>query len=249
MELNKLYLMDCMKGMKEFPNKYFDLAIVDPPYGIKESAHRNISRIKLAKTKMYKKEFWDSEIPKQEYFDEVLRISKNQIIFGINYFVSKRTLNIGSGRIFWDKCNGDSDFSDGEIAYSSFHHSTRMFRFKWSGMMQGIGGNGSRMQGDKSKNEKRIHPTQKPVQIYKWILNRYATPDMKIIDTHVGSGSSIIAFEDFGCEWIGFEIDEDSYKDATRRIEYHKLQYTTTEEFFNTDKLKNQKLSQYEMHL
>ena len=159
--------LDCMdkeRGMPSYPDKHFDLAIVDPPYGIKESAHRNISRSKLAATKNYKKEFWDFGTPPKEYFNELFRVSKNQIIWGINYFVSEKSLDIGSGRIFWDKVNGDLIFSDGEIAYSSFHRSTRLFQFMWYGMLQ----------GNMMNKEERIHPTQKPIALYKWLLSKYA---------------------------------------------------------------------------
>jgi site-specific DNA-methyltransferase (adenine-specific) len=185
--------MDFKLGTKEFSDKFFDILIADPQYGIKESAHRNLSRTKLAKTKMYRKEFWDYDIPTQEDFDEMFRISKNQIIFGINYFLGRVNIPFSSGRIIWDKCNGGTNFSDCEIAYCSFHHSTRLFRFMWNGMLQGTPGNGSIMQGNKKKNQKRIHPTEKPISIYEWILKKYANQGDKIVDTHLGSGSNQIA--------------------------------------------------------
>jgi site-specific DNA-methyltransferase (adenine-specific) len=157
---SEVYLADCLGNMKNYADHHFDLAVVDPPYGIKESAHRNISRSKLCKTTMYRKEFWDHGIPDQEYFDELFRISKHQIIFGINYFLGKVNIPFSAGRIVWDKRNEGTNFSDCEIAYCSYHHSTRIFRFMWNGMMQGTPGNGTVMQGNKANNQKRIHPTE-----------------------------------------------------------------------------------------
>ena len=153
--ISEVHLIDCMEYMKDIPDKFFELAIVDPPYGIKESAHRNISRTKLAKTKNYKKEIWDMKIPKQEYFQELYRISNNQIIWGINYYSCKNYFS--SGRIIWDKDNGENNFSDCELAYQSLTHSIRLYRFKWQGMLQ---------ENMKNK-EDRIHPTQKPISLYK----------------------------------------------------------------------------------
>ncbi len=232
LELNQLYLMDCMDGMAQFPDKYFDLAIVDPPYGIRVGnigvfgeriggvKQKSGDRLFVKRTEFAVKE-WDNTPADRNYFNELIRISINQVVWGVNYFA----FHFGSGRIIWDKCNGETTFSDCEIAYSSLFNNVRLFPFMWSGMCQGKSFiNGRIQQGNKKLNEKRIHPTQKPVQLYKWLLNNYATPGMKIIDTHVGSGSSIIAFLDFGCEWIGFEIDEDYHKAATKRIEIHKQQ-------------------------
>lgn len=216
--------IDNMEYMATCKNKQFGLAIVDPPYGIKESADRNLSRSKLARTKMYRKEFWDDDIPTQEYFDELFRISEHQIIFGINYFLGKRDIPFSAGRIIWDKVNGDSSFSDCEMAYCSFHHSTRLFRFMWNGMQQGVPGNGSVMQGNKKLNQKRIHPTEKPIPLYQWILRNYADPDMKIIDTHMGSGSLAIAAHDFGCDLVAMDNDKVFYDDAKQRFDMHKLQ-------------------------
>jgi len=212
MELNKLYNQDCMEGMKEFPDKYFDLAIVDPPY-FKNAGNGTYfnSRIKNLKHKAIK--LWNKNIPKQNYFTELIRISKNQIIWGINYYAKYCDI---VGRIIWDKqCDG-TPFSDAEIAASSLKYGVWMFRYKWNGMLQ----------QDMKNKEIRIHPTQKPVALYKWLLRNYAKPTDKIIDTHVGSGSSIIAFEDFGCEYIGFELDKDYFEAATKRINNHKAQLT-----------------------
>lgn len=212
--IREYHYMDCMKGMPEYPDNHFDWAIVDPQYGIKESAYRANSRGKLTTTTDYPDIIWDLEPPGPEYFKELFRVSKQQIIWGINYF----DVQVGSGRIFWDKVNGDVNFSDGELAYCSAHHSTRMFRFMWAGMRQGVGGNGARMQGNKKLNEKRIHPTQKPVQLYKWICRNYLKPGQIILDTHVGSGSSLIAYEEYGCLYVGYENALAHYKDSTDRI-------------------------------
>jgi len=225
LELNKLYLMDCMEGMREFPDKYFDLAIVDVPYGIKISSRKSLGSPapfggkknksiikKNINPTVYKIKDWDDDAPDKSYFDELIRVSKNQIIWGANHFIS-RTPYDSSCWIVWDK-QTTADYADAELAYTSFKTAVRIFRFKWSGCLQ-----------ENMKNKEiRIHPTQKPVQLYKWILHNYAKPDYKIIDTHVGSGSSIIAFLDYGCEWIGFEIDPDYHKAAIKRIEIHQMQ-------------------------
>ena len=201
--------MDCMEGMKTFPDKYFDLAIVDPPYGIGASDDIRFGlKTKLAGSKRtnYDKKDWDFATPNQDYFYELLRISKNQIIWGANYFGL-----IGS-ILFWHKNNTSYTSSSGELAFLSFKKSIDYVYLLWHGAYQ----------EDMKNKEIRIHPTQKPVQLYKWILHKYAKHEMKIIDTHVGSASSIIAFLDFGCDWIGFEIDKDYHKAASERIEIHK---------------------------
>lgn len=219
MELNKLYNMDCMEGMKQFPDKFFDLAIVDVPYGIGAGEYKRGGTQygqSKAKCKKYVLKNWDNNAPEIEYFNELIRVSKNQIIWGANHFISKIPYD-SSCWIVWDKMNGDgSGYADCELAWTSFKTAVRRIYYRWSGMLQ----------QDMKNKEKRIHPTQKPVQLYKWILRNYAKPTGKIIDTHVGSGSSIIAFEDFGCEYIGFEIDKDYYEAATKRIEQHKSQLT-----------------------
>jgi len=199
-----------MEGMKQFPDKYFDLAIVDPPYGIDVARTGKMGGEKCAKVKDYGAKEWDKSGPQREYFNELQRTSKHQVIWGGNYFISHLTNT--KSMIVWDKENGGNYFADCELAWTSHKTAVRIFRYRWAGMLQ----------GNMKNKELRIHPTQKPVQLYKWILHNYAKPDMKIIDTHVGSGSSIIAFLDYGCEWIGFEIDEDYHSAATKRIEIHK---------------------------
>lgn len=222
MNLNGFYNMDCMKGMKEIPDKYFDLAIVDPPYfsGPERRAFygRKISPIGVKRT-YNKQTHW--KVPSCEYFNELFRVSKNQIVWGCNYF----NFPFGSGRIVWDKCNGNSSFSDAEIAYCSMHDSVRLYRYMWNGMMQGKSiYEGDVQQGNKALNEKRIHPTQKPVALYKWLLMKYAKHGDRILDTHVGSASSLVACEDMGHEYLGFEIDKNYYDAARKRLEDFKAQ-------------------------
>lgn len=220
LELNHLYNMDCMEGMGLFPDKYFDLAIVDPPYfaGPNKRGYygQKVNKLNIRRIDYPITDNW--EIPGEVYFNELFRVSKNQIIWGCNYF----QYSFGPGRIIWDKCNGSSDFSDCEEAYCSLHNSSRLFRYMWNGMMQGKSiKEGHIAQGNKSKNEKRIHPTQKPVALYEWILSRYAKPGNKILDTHVGSASSLIACYNMELDFIGFEINPIYYKLATERLDPH----------------------------
>lgn len=225
LELNNFYNMDCMQGMKYIPDKFFELAIIDAPYGIGESGSNNKSRSKLVKSKEYKDyEGLDKKPPSKEYFDELFRVSKNQIIFGANHFISYIPYD-SSCWIVWDKCNGNNDFADCELAWTSFNTAVRQFRYMWAGMMQGKSINeGHIQQGDKSKNETRIHPNQKPIALYKWLLINYASKGDKILDTHVGSASSLIACHELGFEYIGFELDKYYYEKAAKRLEDAKSQ-------------------------
>jgi len=200
---------DCMEYMKGLEDNAFDLAIVDPPYGIGESGKTNKSRVKLAQPKDYKPfAGGDLEPPPVEYFEELRRISKNQIIWGANHFVDR----IGRGSpcwIVWDKDNGSNDFADCELAWASFKTAVRKFKFTWHGMIQ----------GDMKNKEHRIHPTQKPVKLYQWLLKNYAKPEDRILDTHLGSGSSAIAAHYYGVDFVGIELDEDYFKAAKERID------------------------------
>lgn len=211
------YNMDCMEGMKQFSDKYFDLAIVDPPYfsGPEKRGFygRKISPIGVKRT--YKKmDKW--KVPENEYFKELARVSKNQIVWGCNYF----NFFLGTGRIVWDKCNDGSSFSDCEIAYCSLHDSVRIFRFMWNGMFQGKSiTEGTIQQGNKALNEKRIHPTKKPVALYEWLLSKYAKDGDIILDTHVGSASSLIACHRTNHKFVGFELDEHYYKISKERLD------------------------------
>ena len=200
--------MDCMQGMKEFPDKYFDLAIVDPPYGIGENGDKNHTRSKLAKAKDYKA-FSGNDLkpPDKEYFDELFRVSKNQIIWGANHFISKMPFD-SSCWVVWDKDN-TGDFADCELAWTSFDSAVRKFKYRWNGMLQ---------ENMKNK-ENRIHPTQKPVALYEWLLNRYANPNDVILDTHVGSASSLIACHNSNHKFVGFELDEYYYKVSKQRLD------------------------------
>lgn len=218
------YNMDCMQGMKEFPDKYFDLAIADPAYGRKEHGGRNRSGYVKQKngSKLFVKDGgyenrnWDNKPPTEEFFKELIRVSKNQIIFGCNYF----DYPLIGGRIIWDKCNDGSDQSDAEIAYCSMNDRIDIFRYMWRGMFQGKSiTEGTTQQGNKKLNEKRIHPTQKPVALYEWLLNRYAKPNDIILDTHVGSASSLIACYNTNHKFVGFELDEYYYKVSKQRLD------------------------------
>ncbi|MCK5601325.1 site-specific DNA-methyltransferase [Candidatus Pacearchaeota archaeon] len=194
--------MDYMSNCK---SKQFDLAIVDPPYfnGPDKLGYygARISPVGVDRPGYKKTEDWD--VPGEDYFKELIRVSKEQIIWGINYYAIQ---NIGPGRIIWDKVNGDSSFSDCEIAYASQHDSVRLFPFMWNGMMQGKGlRNGRIQQGNKKLNEVRIHPTQKPVALYDWLLARYAKEGMTILDTHLGGGSICIAAHKARLDLVGCE--------------------------------------------
>ena len=207
--MSKIQLLniDCMEYMKTLPDKAFDLAIVDPPYGIGESKKKRENNItekwKRPPKKIHNPKDWDKEPPPAEYFVELMRISKHQIIWGANYY--PEMLKPSMGWVFWDKLNGDSDFSDGELAYTSMNKGLRKFTHLWNGFQKG-------------EPEVRIHPTQKPVKLYKWLLSNYAKPEMKILDTHLGSGSSAIAAHYFGCDFVGCEIDTDYYQAAVARF-------------------------------
>src|SRR5699024_1955238 len=192
MELKGLYNMDCMEGMKQIPDKYFDLAIVDPPYGIGIDGQKKYTakNPKHSRREHIKKD-WDSDIPGEEYFNELFRVSKNQIIWGANYFVEHLTEG-KKGWIVWDKGQHGLTMSDCELAYSSFDKPTRIKVIKVINRVH-IMTDGS------------IHPTQKPIKLYHWLLNNYAKEGDKILDTHVGSASSLIACHDLKFEYLGFE--------------------------------------------
>lgn len=203
-----------MEYMKNTADKFFDLAIVDPPYfdGPNRSGYygKGYSSLGVQRAKHYDDvKSWD--IPDKQYFDELKRISKNQIIWGANHFSGKFDSSSPSW-IVWDKDNGKSSFADAELAYTSFSTAVRIFKYLWNGMHQGS------MGGDVRKNTPRIHPTQKPVPLYDWLLLNYAKKGQRILDTHLGSGSSAIAAHYFGCDFVGCEIDEDYYKAACERF-------------------------------
>ena len=197
MELKGFYNMDCMEGMKKIPDNYFDLAIVDPPYGLerfkKGGSHVNKYGSETGK--------WNNEKPTAEYFDELFRVSKSQIIWGGNNF----HLPTSEYFIIWQKGNAiNFSFAMCEYAWTNVKKPAKLFTHYHA-----------------SDKDKRIHPTQKPVALYHWLLNNYAKEGDKILDTHVGSASSLIACHDLKFEYLGFELDEDYYNTATERIKKH----------------------------
>lgn len=196
--------------MAEFPDKHFDLAIVDPPYGIGLSGYSTspkkiFGKVQDCSGSSFEVKEWDSKRPDDTYFDELKRVSKNQIIWGGNYFAD--LLPPSKGWIFWYK-RTNGQFADGELAWSSFDIPLKCFDFVWNGLLQ----------GDMMNKEKRIHPTQKPRKLYDWLLANYAKPGQRILDTHLGSGSSAIACHYAKCHLTACEIDESYYTAAIERI-------------------------------
>ena len=196
---------DCMEMMREYEDNHFELAIVDPPYGIRQDGHRENNRSKLAKSREYHKALWDQPRPSKEYFDALFRVSRNQFIWGANNY--PEYLRQSPCWVVWDKDNS-GNFADCELAFGSFDTAVRMFTYRWNGMLQ----------GDMKNKEHRIHPTQKPVALYKWLLQNYAKEGDKILDTHMGSGSIAIACHYMGFSLTACELDEDYYKSACERI-------------------------------
>ena len=220
------YNMDCIELMRATPDKYFDLAVVDPIYGDVTAGGyiTGKSRGGVGPHPTYNQGMWEQPKSGKEYFDELFRVSKNQIIFGGNYFVREIARN-SQCWIVWDKCHPDGiKFADAELAWTSFDRATRIFRYLWNGMCQGIPGNGTKMQGNKALNEKRIHPAQKPAALYRWIFKGFACPGDKILDTHLGSGSSRIAAYDAGLDFVGCEIDKDYFQAQEERFAAHAAQ-------------------------
>ena len=190
---------DCMAGMARYPDKHFDLAIVDPPYGVSIENSGTYFR-------QFSNKGWDVKPPDEEYFAELRRVSVNQIIWGGNYFLE----HLGNTKCFviWDKLMGEGmSFADAELAWTSLNKPTRIKRMV-------------------SRSEGKIHPTQKPIALYKWLLSNYAKPGDKILDTHVGSASSLIACHDLGFDAVGFELDEDYYRESKQRLERFMKQIT-----------------------
>lgn len=208
-----IYNCDCMELMKRTPDKFYDLSLVDPPYGIniQKMNYTQSTKGGVAKRKDYSSVGnWDNSIPTEEYFKELFRVSKNQIIWGGNYF----PLPLVKSWIVWDKKTDDkysTDFADCELAWSSFEKPAKIARYLWSGMLQ----------PDMKDKQKRIHPTEKPYQLYKWILDKYAKKGDKILDTHLGSGSIAIACHDYGFDLTACELDPDYYNAAMKRIKQH----------------------------
>lgn len=208
---------DNMGLMARYPDNYFDLAIVDPPYGINFDGNTTVEgKVGKANTfsnkQHHDKKGWDNQRPTDEYFAELQRVSKNQIVWGGNYFAD--LLPPKKGWIFWDKKitnANNTNFSDGELAWTSFDCILKRFTYDWIGF--GYLNN--------PQKEKKTHPTQKPVALYKWLLDKYAKPNDKIIDTHLGSGSIAIACHDYGFELTACELDKEYYDKAIERITNH----------------------------
>jgi site-specific DNA-methyltransferase (adenine-specific) len=220
---------DCMEAMAEFPDKFFDLAVVDPPYGIEINI--SMGRRKGDKKSNYHKFAGnDKEIPTAEYFDQLFRVSKNQIIWGGNYMIEH--LYASSCWVIWDKLNGASDFADCEMAWTSFDTAVRKFAYRWAGMLQ----------GNMANKENRIHPTQKPVALYDWIYKNYLPQGGKVLDTHLGSGSNRIAAHKAGnIDFWGYELDEDYYLAQEKRFD----NYIKQTNLFNTDEVITEQLWKY----
>ena len=220
MNENKLTITneDNMELMARYPDNYFDLAIVDPPYGIgADEAQNNAAEQRIKSNgkskagrgyKLYKKSDWDNSIPSKEFFDELQRVSKNQIIWGGNYMTE--FLKPSMGWIIWDKGQRDFSLADGEMAWTSFNKAMRIFEF-------------SRASCIKSNNTmiEKFHPTAKPFELYKWLLDKYAKPGDKILDTHLGSGSIALACHDYGFELTACELDKEYFDKAMERIKNH----------------------------
>ena len=185
--INYVFNSDCVEIMRQFPDKFFDLAVVDPPYGI------NVNKMTLGNGN--RKVFrggnnWDESIPEEKYWTELFRISKNQVVWGANHMI--QYLKPSSSWLFWDKGNGDNDFSDGELAWTSYGGALRKIKKTW------IGANAK-------DGIERIHPTQKPVYLYEWIFEKYCQKGNLIFDSHLGSGSSRIAAEKYNLSFVGCE--------------------------------------------
>jgi len=198
----ELHNVDCLPFMKQCEDNQFDLAIVDPPYGIGMDGNNNWSGSK------HEVKGWDNDAPSKEYFNELMRISKNQIIWGANHFISRMPID-SKCWIIWDKKNDGFSFADAEMAWTSFDTAVRFFRYHRG-----------------QQTDKRIHPTQKPRELYRWILKKYANEGDLIFDSHLGSGSIAIACDDLGFDLVGLEIDKDYFDKANKRLEPYRKQRT-----------------------
>ena len=209
--ISKVTNEDCMEGMARYPDKYFDLAIVDPPYGIGADIKNNgknsdrHEKTSLAKINTYNKTNWDNEIPHDNYFIELKRVSTKQIIWGGNFFGLK------GGYLYWHKNVTMPTYSTGELAWLSWLKKLDFVNITWHGMLQ----------QDMLNKEDRIHPTQKPVALYKWLLSNYAKQGDKILDTHLGSGSSRIAAYEMGFDFTAFELDTEYFEAQEKRYKAH----------------------------
>lgn len=209
----ELYHCDCMELLKQTPDNYYSLALVDPPYGIDINNQSQGKGGGVARKIDYTKKNWDKSAPEIIYFNELRRVSKNQIVWGANHFISRLPFD-SSCWIVWDKDNGETDFADCELAWTSFKTAVRRFKWTWAGMRQ---------QNMKNKEE-RIHPTQKPIALYEWILQNYASEGNLILDTHFGSGSIALAvdkanrLDKMNLHLTACEIDKEYIDRAIKRI-------------------------------
>jgi len=195
---------DNMELMARYPDNYFDLAIVDPPYGLGiDGQKKSINKNPKHNRKSHTQKKWDSSIPSKEYFNELKRVSKNQIIWGGNYFTE--FLQPTKAWIFWYKGQNDLTMSDGEMAWTSLNSVTRQIQINRASLI----------------SQNTFHPTEKPYKLYKWILDKYAKENYKILDTHLGSGSIAIACHDYGFELTACELDSEYYEKAIQRIKNH----------------------------
>ena len=207
--ISEVYNMDCVAGMRQYPDKYFDLAIVDPPYGIGAGGTNFKNGTSKNKTIDFRDEDWDKKIPPAEYWKELFRVSENQIVWGGNYMTEY--LPPKSCWLFWDKGTGNNSYADGELAWTSFDGAMRKITKSWVG-------------ANAKDGLERIYPTQKPIYLYDWILNRYAKPNDLILDTHLGSGSSRIAAYRNGFDFVGFELDKDYFESQEKRFKTELMQ-------------------------
>ena len=212
MSIINLYNQDCMPALEKMKVNQYSLAIVDPPYNINISNDDRFGKSfckAVTKRKNYIKKEWDNKQPDINYFNQLFRISKNQIIWGVNYY---KHIDLTGGRIFWDKNTADGfTNSAGELAYKSFGICIDIIRYTWNGMLQ---------ENMKNKQQ-RIHPTEKPIALYKWLLKKYAKEGDTILDTHGGSMSIVIACIEMGYSIDCYEIDKDYFNDAVKRIQIH----------------------------
>lgn len=213
MPLSEVHNIDCLEYMRTLPDKYFQLAIADPPYGIgadknqKQRANTQYGK-SMATCKSYSGGDWDSAAPDKEWFDELRRVSNYQIIWGANHFISRIPID-SSCWVVWDKDNGTNGYADCELAWTSFPSAVRRFRYKWHGMLQ----------ENMAQKEERIHPTQKPVALYAWLLRNYAKQGDRIFDPMMGSQSSRIAAYKLGFDYVGCELDKEYFDAGCERFE------------------------------
>jgi site-specific DNA-methyltransferase (adenine-specific) len=207
-ELNKIYCMDCLEGLRQLPDNCIDLVLTDPPYGINADINQQKAGGKNGWRKYDKETDWDNKIPEKEIFNEIFRVSKNQIIWGGNYFTDY--LKPSMCWLIWDKGQRDFSLADGEMAWTSFNKAMRIFTYSRAKFLNGI-------------NEKREHPTQKPVALGQWILEKFANKDSIILDPFAGSGSFLLASKHKGMKFIGFEIDKDYCEIANKRLNQETL--------------------------